>query len=104
MVERALSTEPTLDQALLDVDQGALDLVRLGRGVAWLDTGTYDALMDAGRFVETLDKRQGLKVCCPEEIAWRNGWLTDQQVRDLAEPLGKSGYGRYLIEMLDQRA
>ena len=69
--------------------------------MAWLDTGTHDSLMEAAGFVETIEKRQGLKVCCPEEIAWRNGWIDDAQVRALAEPLGKNGYGQYLFELLE---
>jgi glucose-1-phosphate thymidylyltransferase len=80
---------------------GALELVQLGRGMAWLDTGTHDSLMEAAGFVETIEKRQGLKVCCPEEIAWRNRWIDDAQVRALAEPLGKNGYGQYLFELLE---
>ena len=80
---------------------GALELVQLGRGMAWLDTGTQDSLMEAAGFVETIEKRQGLKVCCPEEIAWRNRWIDDAQVRALAEPLGKNGYGQYLFELLE---
>jgi len=83
------------------LEQGQLELVQLGRGMAWLDTGTHDSLMEAAGFVETIEKRQGLKVCCPEEIAWRNGWIDDAQVRALAEPLGKNGYGQYLFELLD---
>ncbi|MGB5198899.1 MAG: glucose-1-phosphate thymidylyltransferase RfbA [Sedimenticolaceae bacterium] len=83
------------------LQQGALELVQLGRGMAWLDTGTHDSLMEAAGFVETIEKRQGLKVCCPEEIAWRNRWIDDAQVRALAEPLGKNGYGQYLFELLE---
>ncbi|HOP15752.1 MAG TPA: glucose-1-phosphate thymidylyltransferase RfbA [Gammaproteobacteria bacterium] len=84
----------------LYLQQGELELVQLGRGMAWLDTGTHDSLMEAAGFVETIEKRQGLKVCCPEEIAWRNQWIDDTQVRALAEPLSKNGYGQYLLEML----
>jgi glucose-1-phosphate thymidylyltransferase len=83
------------------LQQGALELIQLGRGMAWLDTGTHDSLMEAAGFVETIEKRQGLKVCCPEEIAWRNRWIDDAQVRALAEPLGKNGYGQYLFELLE---
>ncbi len=83
------------------LERGALELVQLGRGMAWLDTGTHDSLMEAAGFVETIEKRQGLKVCCPEEIAWRNRWIDDAQVRALAEPLGKNGYGQYLFELLE---
>jgi glucose-1-phosphate thymidylyltransferase len=81
--------------------QGQLELTRLGRGMAWLDTGTHDSLMEAAGFVETIEKRQGLKVCCPEEIAWRNAWIDDAQMLALAEPLSKNGYGQYLLELLE---
>lgn len=80
--------------------QEQLELIQLGRGMAWLDTGTYDSLMEAAGFVETIEKRQGLKVCCPEEIAWRNRWIDEAQVRALAEPLSKNSYGQYLFELL----
>ena len=85
----------------LYLEQGELELIQLGRGMAWLDTGTHDSLMEAAGFVETIEKRQGLKVCCPEEIAWRNRWIDDARVRALAEPLSKNGYGRYLLELLE---
>jgi len=80
--------------------QGALEVERLGRGDAWLDTGTHDSLLDAGQFVQTLEKRQGLKMSCPEEIAWRQGWIEDAALRALAQPLAKSGYGQYLLSVL----
>ncbi len=83
------------------LNQNQLELVRLGRGMAWLDTGTHDSLMEAAGFVETIEKRQGLKVCCPEEIAWRNAWIDDVQLRAMAEPLRKNGYGQYLSELLE---
>lgn len=85
----------------LYLKQGQLELTQLGRGMAWLDTGTHDSLMEAGSFVETIEKRQGLKVCCPEEIAWRNQWIDRAQLQALAEPLRKNGYGRYLFELLE---
>jgi glucose-1-phosphate thymidylyltransferase len=85
----------------LYLERGELELTQLGRGMAWLDTGTHDSLMQAAGFVETIEKRQGLKVCCPEEIAWRNHWIDDAQVRALAEPLSKNGYGQYLLELLE---
>jgi glucose-1-phosphate thymidylyltransferase len=72
----------------------------MGRGFAWLDTGTHDSLLEAGQFIATLEKRQGLKVACPEEIAWRNGWIDDEALARLAEPLKKSGYGMYLMALL----
>ena len=71
----------------------------MGRGDAWLDTGTHDSLLEAGQFIQSLEKRQGLKICCPEEIAWRNGWIDGDQLERLAAPLAKSGYGRYLLEL-----
>jgi glucose-1-phosphate thymidylyltransferase len=85
----------------LYLERGELELVQLGRGMAWLDTGTHDSLMEAAGFVETIEKRQGLKVCCPEEIAWRNHWIDDAALRAMAEPLAKNGYGQYLFELLE---
>ena len=81
--------------------RGALHMALLGRGMAWLDTGTHESLHDASSFIETIEKRQGLKVACPEEIAWRMGFIDDEQVRRLSEPLRKNAYGRYLLAMLD---
>ena len=85
----------------LYLERGELELVQLGRGMAWLDTGTHDSLMEAAGFVETIEKRQGLKICCPEEIAWRNHWIDDGELRAMAEPLAKNGYGQYLFELLE---
>ena len=82
--------------------QGKLTVQRMQRGYAWLDTGTHDSLLDAGQFIATLEHRQGLKIACPEEIAWRNGFITAEQVERLAYPLAKSGYGQYLLRMLEQ--
>ena len=79
---------------------GKLDVVALGRGHAWLDTGTHESLLEASHFIETLERRQGLKICCPEEIAWRNGWIGDAQLEALAAPLKNSGYGNYLLSLL----
>jgi glucose-1-phosphate thymidylyltransferase len=79
---------------------GKLDVVALGRGHAWLDTGTHESLLEASHFIETLERRQGLKICCPEEIAWRNGWIRDAQLEALAAPLKNSGYGNYLLSLL----
>ena len=85
------------------LDAGELDVEVMGRGTAWLDTGTHDDLLAAAQFISTLDKRQGLKVNCPEEVAYRNGWITPEQLRVTAEPLRKSGYGEYLLKLLDSR-
>jgi len=79
---------------------GKLDVVALGRGHAWLDTGTHESLLEASHFIETLERRQGLKICCPEEIAWRSGWIGDVQLEALAAPLKNSGYGNYLLSLL----
>lgn len=84
------------------LQQGALDMVLLGRGVAWLDTGTPEALMNASSFIYTLQKRQGLQVACPEEIAFVKGWISADQLASLARPLEKTGYGRYLLDLLQQ--
>jgi glucose-1-phosphate thymidylyltransferase len=73
----------------------------LPRGTAWLDTGTFDSLQDAGAFVRTLEERQGLKVGCVEEVAWRNGWIDDDALRALAAPLVPSGYGSYLLRLIE---
>jgi glucose-1-phosphate thymidylyltransferase len=83
------------------LERGALRVELLGRGVAWLDTGTHESLLQAAMFIEALETRQGLKVCCPEEIAYRCGYVDAEQLRRLARPLAKSGYGRYLLETLE---
>lgn len=85
------------------LEQGRLNVVNMGRGTAWLDTGTHESLLEASSFIETLEKRQGLKISCPEEIAWRRGLITSEQLKSLAEPLMKSGYGRYLLQIIDER-
>ena len=82
------------------LEQGKLKVEVLPRGTAWLDTGTFDSLADATNFIRTVQSRQGLSVGCPEEIAWRHGWLSDKQLRDIATPLVKSGYGSYLLGLL----
>ena len=83
------------------LERGDLHVELMGRGIAWLDTGTHDSLMDAGAFVQAVESRQGLKVACLEEIAWRQGYITADQVRDLARPMLKTGYGQYLLELVD---
>ncbi|CDM22505.1 Glucose-1-phosphate thymidylyltransferase [Castellaniella defragrans 65Phen] len=82
------------------LDQGALHVEIMGRGYAWLDTGTHQSMLDASQFIATLEKRQGLKVACPEEIAWRMGWIDDAQLQALGEGLSKNDYGRYLLGLL----
>ena len=82
------------------LERGELHVEMLGRGDAWLDTGTHDSLVDATQYIQAIEKRQGLKICCPEEIAWRNGWIDDAQLAALAEPVRKSGYGEYLLAIL----
>jgi glucose-1-phosphate thymidylyltransferase len=84
------------------LERGDLGVEILGRGFAWLDTGTHDSLLDAGQFVATIEKRQGLKIACPEEIAWRNGWIDDAALLELAAPLIASGYGRYLRDLVER--
>ncbi len=80
--------------------QGQLEVEKLGRGTAWLDTGTHDSLLQAANFIQTIEMRQGLKICCPEEIAWSQGWITSEQLAAQAEPLRKSNYGEYLLGLL----
>lgn len=82
------------------LEQGALNVKIMARGMAWLDTGTHDSLLEASHFIQTLEKRQSLKVGCPEEIAWSRGWISDSALEALAEPLRKSGYGEYLLDLL----
>jgi glucose-1-phosphate thymidylyltransferase len=83
------------------LDDGSLQLEKMGRGFAWLDTGTHESLVEASTYIETIEKRQGLRVCCPEEIAYFNGWIDAGQLRDLAQPLAKNGYGQYLLGLLE---
>ena len=84
------------------LELGLLHVEILGRGTAWLDTGSHESLLQAGQFIETIEQRQGLKVACPEEIAWRLGWIDAAQVEALAAPLLKTGYGKYLMAMLSE--
>ncbi|MBC01993.1 MAG: glucose-1-phosphate thymidylyltransferase [Phycisphaerae bacterium] len=88
----------SVNQAYLE--QGSLDVERLGRGSAWLDTGTFESLLQASQFVQTIENRQGLKIACPEEIAWSNGWISDEELDRLAEGMAKNQYGRYLKNLL----
>ncbi|HEC06870.1 MAG TPA: glucose-1-phosphate thymidylyltransferase [Thiolapillus brandeum] len=107
-IARSIRPSPRGELEITDVNkrylsQGQLDVEVLGRGMAWLDTGTHDSLLDASQFIQTLETRQGLKVCCPEEVAWRMGWIDDEQLVGLADELGKTGYGRYLRDIAQER-
>ena len=110
VVEYAKSVKPSArgELEITDViDQylqaGELKVEIMGRGTAWLDTGTHDDLLAAAQFISTIDKRQGLKVNCPEEVAFRNGWLSEEKLREIAQPLRKSGYGEYLLKLIEER-
>lgn len=85
------------------LERNALNVELLGRGMAWLDTGTHESLLDASHFIATIERRQGLKVCCPEEIAFRRGYIDAAQLERLAEPLKKNGYGKYLLQLLNNK-
>lgn len=90
----------SVNQAYLE--RGDLHMEQLGRGFAWLDTGTHASLLEAAQFVETIEKRQGYKIACLEEIAWRNGWLSDEELRKIGKNLAKNGYGQYLITLIQE--
>jgi glucose-1-phosphate thymidylyltransferase len=90
-----------VNQAYLDMDQ--LNVQIMKRGYAWLDTGTHESLLEAGQFIATLEHRQGLKIACPEEIAWRHGWIDSAALDALAQPLLKNGYGQYLKRILSEK-
>jgi glucose-1-phosphate thymidylyltransferase len=87
----------------LYLEQGNLNVEIMGRGYAWLDTGTHDSLLEAAQFIATLENRQGLKVSCPEEISYRQGWISQSQLANLAAPLSKNGYGQYLQKIVDEK-
>jgi glucose-1-phosphate thymidylyltransferase len=87
----------------LYLERGMLDVQTMGRGYAWLDTGTHESMLEASQFIHTIENRQGLKVAAPEEIAWRSGWIDDAQLERLAQPLAKSGYGQYLLRLLTEK-
>ncbi|EHA59181.1 glucose-1-phosphate thymidylyltransferase RfbA [Synechococcus sp. WH 8016] len=109
VVDRARLVQPSARGELeitslnqMYLEDGLLNVELMGRGMAWLDTGTFDSLQEAGSYIRTLEQRQGLKVGCPEEVAWRQGWIDAAQLERLAQPLMKSGYGAYLLQMLQE--
>ncbi len=108
--ERSRSLEPSkrgeleiTDLNISYLNDQKLKVHKFGRGYAWLDTGTHDSLLEASQFIRTIEKRQGLKISCPEEIAWRKKWITDENLENLAQPLNKSGYGQYLLNLLNKK-
>ena len=110
VVDRARDLKPSprgeleiTDLNRLYMDEGQLAVEIMGRGYAWLDTGTHASLLDAASYVRITEERQGLKICCPEEIAWRQGFISDTELEDIAQPLVKSGYGEYLLKLLAQK-
>jgi glucose-1-phosphate thymidylyltransferase len=109
VVELARSLKPSprgeleiTDLNRLYLKRGTLKVELMGRGYAWLDTGTHDSLLEASQFIATLEHRQGFKVACPEEVAWRMGWVSDEDLLKLAEPMAKSGYGKYLSRLVSE--
>jgi glucose-1-phosphate thymidylyltransferase len=110
VIELAASLKPSArgeleitDLNRLYLEQGALDVQVMGRGHAWLDTGTHESMLEASQFIATIENRQGLKVSCPEEIAWRRKWIDDAALEQLARPLAKNAYGRYLLSILREK-
>ena len=106
-IAAALKPSPRGELEITDVNRhylqsGSLSVELMGRGMAWLDTGTHDSLFEAGMFIQTIEKRQGLKIACPEEIAYRYGYISRTELETLAEPIRKSGYGQYLLTLLTE--
>jgi glucose-1-phosphate thymidylyltransferase len=107
-VAKSIRPSPRGELEITDVNMhylntGQLDVQTMGRGYAWLDTGTHESMLEASHYIATIENRQGLKVACPEEIAYRSGWINASQVEALALPLKKNGYGQYLLGMLRER-
>jgi glucose-1-phosphate thymidylyltransferase len=107
-IAKAIRPSPRGELEITDVNRvyleaKQLDVQHMGRGYAWLDTGTHESLLEASQFIETIEKRQGLKVACPEEIAWRQRWIDDAALEALAQPLAKTGYGQYLLGLLREK-
>ncbi len=107
-IAHAIKPSPRGELEITDVnaiylERGKLTVENMGRGTAWLDTGTHDSLIEAASYIEIIEKRQGLKVACPEEIAFRQGYISAEDIRKLAEPLLKNGYGQYLMRLLDEQ-
>ena len=105
---KALRPSPRGELEITDLnrrylDRGTMTVEVMGRGYAWLDTGTHESLLEASQFIATLEHRQGLKIACPEEIAYRSGWITREQLAALAAPLARNGYGKYLLRVLEER-
>jgi glucose-1-phosphate thymidylyltransferase len=106
-IAASLKPSPRGELEITDVnkaylDRGVLDVEIMGRGMAWLDTGTHESLFEAGMFIQTIERRQGLKIACPEEIAYRYGYISDEQLEALAAPVRKSGYGQYLLSLINE--
>ena len=108
--ELAASLKPSVrgeleitDLNRLYLERGALTCEVMGRGMAWLDTGTHESLLEASQYIETIERRQGLKIACPEEVAYRQGWVSAAQIEALAKPMLKNNYGQYLIRMLTEK-
>ncbi|KPC50105.1 glucose-1-phosphate thymidylyltransferase RfbA [Amantichitinum ursilacus] len=107
-IAKSIKPSPRGELEITDVNAaylsaGQLDVQTMGRGYAWLDTGTHESMLEASQFIHTIEDRQGLKVCCPEEIAFRSGWVSAAEIERLAQPLKKNGYGQYLLRMLKEK-